>query len=78
MNFTDVLVRSRDGLALNISVSFQYKLISSLENMLLLVYTFPGGGEEDAYYYICRNVFRDSASRYEIFEFVNNRSGKLP
>lgn len=76
LNFTNILIRSRDGLAINISVTFQYKLINSLDNMLMLIYTF-GKDEETAYELICSNVFRDTTSKYEVFEFVNNRSRKL-
>lgn len=65
--------RSKDGMALNLSISYQYRLITSLTGILDL-YDSHKGEWKDYLIKLARSTLRDSASTFDVTDFVFSRS----
>lgn len=62
--------RTSDGLKVSIEVSFQYRLNSTLEN-IMYIYTTFGEEYELTYLYLAQELIREVASNFTSFEYYN-------
>jgi SPFH domain / Band 7 family len=68
-----IAARSNDGLIIEIDLSFQYRLVPTVEGLISLYYDF-GFEWEAGFVAITRATVRDVAAEYKAFDFFTKRS----
>mmetsp|Transcript_45910 Transcript_45910/g.52965 ORF Transcript_45910/g.52965 Transcript_45910/m.52965 type:complete len:318 (+) Transcript_45910:82-1035(+) len=66
--------RTKDGLSVHMTISFQYKLKTTLTDLVALFYDWGDGGYDLAYRRIARAVLRDTAAEYEAYALFYERT----
>lgn len=69
-----ISARTKDGLRVDLNVTFLYKYINDLKNLVQLYEMFGDKQGEDAYVEVAHGVFRDVASDFTAFGFYSNRT----
>ena len=66
--------RTKDGLAINVTLSFQYQLKVTLDNIVELYYKWGPDGYEGAFTRIARSVVRDAVAEFVAIDMFKNRT----
>lgn len=74
VQFNGLNVRSKDGMGLTINVSYQFRIVSSLNGVLSLFDSWGEGSWKDPLQKIAKSTIRDSCSTFTVVSFVFNRS----
>ncbi len=70
-----LIARTNDGLGINVTASFQYQLIISLDNVVDLYYKWGPNGYEAAFGRMARSVLRDALAEFAAIDMFKNRTG---
>lgn len=72
-NYNSLTARTKDGLRIEMDVSFQFTLLTQVDMITELYYTW-GYDYSDAYSTIARSVLRDVAAMWYAYDFFANRT----
>jgi hypothetical protein len=68
--------RTKDGLLMTMTLSFQYQLKITLENVVDWYYKWGASRTHDAFARMSRTVLRDAVSEYVAIDMFKNRTSK--
>lgn len=71
LSIENLNARSADGLTVNISASFQYKVLTTLDDVIYLFYNFPDDAHKEFYYTSCRDTIRNVVADFQALALVN-------
>jgi len=78
MDSNDYLfARTKDGLAINVTLAFQYQLKISLDNIVELYYKWGPNNYEGAFGRMARSVIRDAIAEFNAIDMFKNRTSKF-
>jgi len=69
--------RTRDGLSIDVSLSFQYQLKITLDNVVELYYKWGEEGYESAFGRISRTILRDAVAEFVAIDMFKSRTSKV-
>lgn len=72
-SYNSLTARTKDGLRIEMDISFQFTLLTQVDMIVELFYTW-GMAYNDAYSTIARSVLRDVAAEWYAYDFFANRT----
>ncbi len=69
--------RTKDGLAINVTLSFQYQLKISLDNIVELYNKWGPDEYEGAFSRMARSILRDAVAEYLAIHMFKNRTSPI-